>query len=453
MKIAYCFLLADQLNNPKIWADYFNQHPVGWSVYTHYYQDPINQPLPFPNTRVETQPTSWEHTTNAHFSLYKNAIKDGADWIILLSESCIPVETPTTVINTLQNSDADLLLTTMVRANNTLKPYWQNRRDSWRGQLHLPEIIFAEQWCILNNKVATLLLAKEEVIKNGLKNINADNEIIFSYLANEDIRIKAGKWWYIDWPDRSPHPNWLNEIDLTQTNALFSRKFKPNAEIKNKIADYRRSLQIFTHIYNEEIFIDIYKVAILRYWRQEIDKHRWYFSLTEGKQYSTTFLQLLNRFPGAIIEYYPNVGYDILPFIEQFKTHWDGHSDIIKLHSKTNRHWRNDLIYPLLRSAAAIKVALVENDIVGARRWWTNQHWGNEVYFQQIHPDLPNDFHFIAGTMFAANKNYLQHLYQFPHYPERWNESTPGIGCSYSHAWERAFFGLAKLWNNKIGLI
>jgi hypothetical protein len=91
-KIAFCFLIYDNIINEELWNLFFkNVDPAKYRIYIHYKD---NKPLTyFEKYKLEhCVETNYADVTliHAHNLLFKKAYEDGCDKIISLSQSCIP---------------------------------------------------------------------------------------------------------------------------------------------------------------------------------------------------------------------------------------------------------------------------------------------------------------------------------------------------------------------------
>ena len=96
-KIALCFLTYENLSQPKLWANIFNNYKDKLNVYIHNKNDFVDNVYGLhkycidKNNRVETV-YARKSLVKASLSLFKEAFIDESNkYFILLSDKCIPL--------------------------------------------------------------------------------------------------------------------------------------------------------------------------------------------------------------------------------------------------------------------------------------------------------------------------------------------------------------------------
>jgi len=91
-KIAFLFLTIDNVNQPRLWNEYFKDKGHKISIYRHA-KNP-EKVVPFYNEkRIDTVKTGWGFITNAYYHLFQEAFKDEDNVkFVTISESCIPLK-------------------------------------------------------------------------------------------------------------------------------------------------------------------------------------------------------------------------------------------------------------------------------------------------------------------------------------------------------------------------
>lgn len=92
-KIAFLFLVINDINFPTIWENYFRGNEGKYSVYCHP-KNPENVVTPWLRDNIVPHlvETSWGYITNAYFTLLYEALKDPLNQkFIVISESCLPL--------------------------------------------------------------------------------------------------------------------------------------------------------------------------------------------------------------------------------------------------------------------------------------------------------------------------------------------------------------------------
>jgi hypothetical protein len=95
MKIAFCFLVYDQIYNLDLWNHFFSEIPSSqYSIYIHSKNKFKHQPL-FEKNNIYTNAltTKWGDISliNATLFLFDKALKDNCDYFISLSADMIPL--------------------------------------------------------------------------------------------------------------------------------------------------------------------------------------------------------------------------------------------------------------------------------------------------------------------------------------------------------------------------
>lgn len=106
-KIAFLFLVIDDINFPTIWEDYFRGNEGKFSIYCHP-KNPQNVVTPWLRENIipHLVETSWGHITNAYFTLLYEALKDPLNQkFIIISESCLPLRSFDDLYNKLTHDD------------------------------------------------------------------------------------------------------------------------------------------------------------------------------------------------------------------------------------------------------------------------------------------------------------------------------------------------------------
>ena len=95
MKIAFLFLIQNDINFPEIWNNYFNNNFNKINIYCHpKNKDNVKTSWLKNNIIKDLAPTKWGYLTKAIRNLLKTSIKNKENkQFILISESCIPINT------------------------------------------------------------------------------------------------------------------------------------------------------------------------------------------------------------------------------------------------------------------------------------------------------------------------------------------------------------------------
>ena len=108
-KIAFLFLVINDINFPTIWDNYFRGNEGKYSVYCHP-KNPENVVTPWLRDNIVPHlvETSWGYITNAYFTLLYEALKDPLNQkFIVISESCLPLRSFDALYNKLTHDEVE----------------------------------------------------------------------------------------------------------------------------------------------------------------------------------------------------------------------------------------------------------------------------------------------------------------------------------------------------------
>lgn len=224
MRVAFCFLVVNEPHHSELWGRFFaeaERQGLPFEIVVHSKngcQDPLwaEQALPDP------APTTWEQTAAAHRRIWAHCETLGVDKAILLSESCIPLQTPNYIWNLLAISDKSHI----AWHRNSISSEHQN---AWRNLKHIKHsIAHCEQWYILDKK--HLALFQDTELAELFKHSNGDNEswpitVLFFFGQLHEIH----SW---QWPKGPTYCNWARAV--TEPNG----KMHPHTYLAVHIAEW-----------------------------------------------------------------------------------------------------------------------------------------------------------------------------------------------------------------------
>lgn len=106
-KIAFLFLVIDDLHYPDIWETYLRKHRDFVSVYCHA-KHPDQTATPWLKEAMvsDLKPTGWGYIVDAYFSLLRSAMEDEDNMkFVVISESCLPLKSLTAFFNKMDADD------------------------------------------------------------------------------------------------------------------------------------------------------------------------------------------------------------------------------------------------------------------------------------------------------------------------------------------------------------
>lgn len=441
MSICYSFLIGDSVHQSDVWSNYFDGSET---ILVHSYKVAEAVSLPFKYQLVTQVPTSWEKTLEAHFSLYEYFLKTDCEYFVLLSESCIPLAPKSHIESKILNG-GDKWTWLEGHPTKKYKRFW-NRKNEFRSTYHIHDIKSAEQWYILKRSTIEVLYAHKEDILHELRNSFADNEMLLTYAHRyiKNYTFEEGRHWLIDWSGSNSrrHPRIFDEVVQAKyynTEHLFLRKVDKNT-ILHQMKDFDKRIAVHMHIYYPKIAREV-----LLKWHERF-KLPFDLYITHSCPLNKIQKRWL-EFPNVHFEPVENKGYDIFPFLE-LTDKWLEYDYVVKLHTKKNRSWRNQLYYPLLK-VNPDTLSSLPNDkpaMILPEKWAAREEWGNTKDIQYLcnHWGMeytPNTS-FSAGTMFIVNNAYLQNLYAGYATLDKtkFDHSVSKKDGTFSHGFER-FFG------------
>jgi len=211
-KIAFLFLIYDEINHEEIWKHFFNKYKLDNIIPTTYYDISL---------------------VKAHNLLLEEALKDENNThFILLSNSCIPFKNFNYIYYHLDNNFSyyNMCYDTLYERTTYALKY-----------ITKSEIKKAHQWAILNKKHATILIDDKNKYINWFTQCPDEHShityLFYKKLDNEIIKTNNSKY------DATTFTNWdhngLKNYDYIDTNELlllykspcfFGRKFIKNCK-------------------------------------------------------------------------------------------------------------------------------------------------------------------------------------------------------------------------------
>lgn len=229
MKLLYSFIIKNKIIQENIWQLYFKYSPIDHSVIAHSYED-YNGNLDINIiSRIET---SWSQKMNLHFELYKHLINSDCSHLIILSESCIPLQSMNALAKRIESANGTLLTPLAFAPNH--QQFFPNHH--WRkAPLSLKKyFVTHEDWMILTRNECQIMLNNEIEIKSFFKKTKADCEILLGTSLNKympNFKIDSSPLWQIEWNKGKNHPNIIKKIEYINQESYFLRKVNELTDI------------------------------------------------------------------------------------------------------------------------------------------------------------------------------------------------------------------------------
>lgn len=228
MKIAFLFLIVDDINFPKLWEQYFNNNYNKISIYCHP-KNPDNVKTMWLKKNIinDLKPTKWGFFTDAIISLLKAALNDPDNTkFIIVSESCLPIKSFTNFYNMVTN---DHINTSYIKLYDFSKELFIKYNDINKIIKSTNIIKHSGWWCLSRHHVKKLLINKDIKLYQRVK---AGDEHILSLI----------------YPDKN-----IKDIDITYCNWEYTKK--EIDKLSNKIKHYYELKdKSGTAIYDKKIF-------------------------------------------------------------------------------------------------------------------------------------------------------------------------------------------------------
>ena len=228
----------------------------------------------------------------------------------------------------------------------------------------------------------------------------------------------------------------------------FKSNFKSSI---NKIA-------VIIHVGN----ISVFKEIVNDYPKFFNGSYDLYISCNNQSDYNTIKLM----FPKATLFLFENKGMDIGPFLKTIKSIKGDYDYYIKIHTKSDKKWRDSLIKPIYDYN--FKTSSNEVEMYGSKKQvkkgmvpTCNYDYLNDIIGRNYNYifDCNQDMYFIGGTIFAFNRVYFNELKKIKDIDYEWDILETGYitnsinSPTKTHAWEYLFGYLIYLNNKNITLL
>jgi FkbM family methyltransferase len=265
-KIAFCFLIIDDINQIDLWKYFFRNMPTHlYNIYIHCkFPEKFNDPF-FSKFKIKKYAeTKWGLIEDATALLYEEALKDPLNqYFIPLSESTIAVKSFKKMYNILfQNKkqtelksyikywkkdfQEDYNIFSQLYLKQNINPLFQNIKFSNYYKFH--------SWCILNRK-HTEIVANDTFYRECFKNHIASSENYVMYLLSlndeykniENIQITGEDWSDSivveddKYQNRGRRPRTIDNLTFEEAKKylvnkfIFARKFSKTSNISTYI--------------------------------------------------------------------------------------------------------------------------------------------------------------------------------------------------------------------------
>ena len=225
-----------------------------------------------------------------------------------------------------------------------------------------------------------------------------------------------------------------------------------------KISDtYQNKIAVIMHVGNINIFREIVHDYPKFFTRFDLFIS---CNTTEDKE------SILSQFPNAHVTVYENRGMDIGPFLKTIKIIPTDYDYYIKIHTKSDKKWRDTLLKNIDIDFFLTKENSNEIELYGAKEKLVGG-MVNPCDFTYIHDIINRNYStipfdckkkmcFIAGTIFVCNKAYIKELKKIKDIDYEYSILETGYvtqtkeDFKKTHSWEYFLGYIVYLHNTKI---
>lgn len=238
LQIALLFLTYTNLNHPALWKR-FLELPQGhqFRPYIHN-KGPFECSLGFDKYILSrTVQTKWGHKSlvSATLLLLHESLKDPHNrFFALLSNSCIPIRTPSQIIHDLHSNPRSRISINVssVRLNS-----YFDIRDFWKGGPH----VYQSQWMVLNREAAIFFVQRNFTVHfSDSTQIILDEHYFANICLKYNLDIENSVSTFVNWKEKENncHPKTyrvlnrdiLTTIKKQNHSSFFMRKLAVDAE-------------------------------------------------------------------------------------------------------------------------------------------------------------------------------------------------------------------------------
>ena len=213
-KIAFLFLVRDDINYPDIWENYFKGNEDKISIYCHP-KNPENVKTEWLRTNIipNLVETAWGQITDAYFTLINKALQNKENKkFVIVTESCLPLKTFDQLYNFFDSSD---IRTSYIK-------FWYLKRYDIGARLKdrtsfvniqgktIPFIKHYSRFCLSRYHALKLL------------NYTEDTDITDTYVHNKDLdmfnNIEVGDEFFLSLLEARKGEDYIMDYEITYDN-------------------------------------------------------------------------------------------------------------------------------------------------------------------------------------------------------------------------------------------
>ncbi len=240
-KVAFCFLVYDQILQPEIWNAWFSKIADRAVVLVHSSEPYVHK---MPNVHVEVIPrleTAWGDISivDAQLAIFEAALRHHqVTKVVLLSGSTIPTKYPNATMTTLLSNPKSHI---QFAADSQIFP----RYDKLLRLYPRDRIKKHSQWVILSRLHASALVSARKNILRDFGGAQIPDEVAIGtylaamgYLDPQYMELECPMLTYVDWERGDPYTYSTIRCDELETlvfdapQIFFARKFKADTVVE-----------------------------------------------------------------------------------------------------------------------------------------------------------------------------------------------------------------------------
>ncbi len=244
-KAAFLFLTRGSLNQPRIWEEYFADHPGRVSIHVHPKQRDVPAPTWFREAWLpESIPTAWGDISlvRAQLALLETAYRDPANQVfVFTSESCVPVKPLEEFLEKCESAGWRGMMA--FEKADAVRAYDPTKAKRYTAVPQVPPWIWKwhSQWIVLDREMAQALM-EEDLTAYFAKSFAPDESYFGTVLALKgyplDSKCLPLDPTWVSWETQpARHPGELTEVTEMEAMALrlgghfFARKAGIHSDI------------------------------------------------------------------------------------------------------------------------------------------------------------------------------------------------------------------------------
>jgi hypothetical protein len=251
-KVAFLFLVIDDVNFPKIWDFYFKNNQDKINIYIHP-KNPENVRWHRECIIDDLKDTAWGHIVDAYKSLFMEASKNTDNVkFITISESCVPIKSFDFIYNMITQNDNESFVKLL-----PIKNY------DWKCRI-TPEIIDVIGKSSIIKHYARMSLSRTHVIKllsnktklNIFAKMQVGDEFFLSTIAStstfNNLAITCDDWGFVE-KQKIAIKNKIKKLYIEEETEKDVDNSNKIEKLRNKYDDIAKNPKTITKVSKEDL--------------------------------------------------------------------------------------------------------------------------------------------------------------------------------------------------------